>query len=121
MNGERPTVFGDGQTTRDFTFVSDVVAANLAAAAAPADGEQRERLQHRAGQDARHCSSCWRSSGELLGVEPDPVFADPRPGDIHRSCADASAATRDLGWKPSVSIDEGLSRYVDWLRESRPT
>jgi UDP-glucose 4-epimerase len=116
MKGERPTVFGDGQTTRDFTFVSDVVAANLAAASAPAEVSSGNVYNIAPGKTSS-LLELLDILGELLGVEPDPVFADPRPGDIHRSCADASAATRDLGWKPSVSIDQGLARYVDWLRD----
>jgi UDP-glucose 4-epimerase len=114
MSGERPVVFGDGLTTRDFTFVSDVVAANLAAADAPA-----------AVSGGVYNIAPGRSStllelldilGGLFGRDPDPVFADPRPGDVRRSAADATLAAQDLGWKPVVSFAEGLARYVDWLR-----
>jgi len=115
LEGERPTVHGDGTQSRDFTFVSDVVAANLAAAAAdPARAS---------GQAFNVAPGAGTSLLELLdglaawiGVTPDPVFVDPRPGDVKISCADASAARDVLGWAPTVSVADGLARYVDWLR-----
>jgi len=117
LAGERPTVHGDGTQSRDFTFVSDVVAANLAAAAAdPARAS---------GQAFNVAPGAGTSLLELLdglaawiGVTPDPVFVDPRPGDVKISCADASAARDVLGWAPTVSVADGLARYVDWLRAS---
>jgi UDP-glucose 4-epimerase len=115
LAGERPTVHGDGTQSRDFTFVSDVVAANLAAAAAdPARAS---------GQAFNVAPGAGTSLLELLdglaaqiGVTPDPVFVEPRPGDVKISCADASAAHDVLGWAPTVSVADGLARYVDWLR-----
>jgi len=117
LAGDRPTVHGDGTQSRDFTFVSDVVAANLAAAAAdPARAS---------GQAFNVAPGAGTSLLELLdglaaciGVTPDPVFVDPRPGDVKISCADASAARDVLGWAPTVSVADGLARYVDWLRAS---
>ena len=57
-----------------------------------------------------------RMLGELLGVEPQPEFVDPRAGDVRHSCADAGAAERDLGFRAAVALDDGLRRTVDWLR-----
>ena len=54
--------------------------------------------------------------GDIIGRDPDPQFVDPRPGDVPRACADASAAARDLGWSAKVSLADGLARYVEWLR-----
>ncbi len=115
LAGEPPVVHGDGTQSRDFTFVTDVVAANLAAAVAPAEtasgrafnvapGEGTTLLQLLDGLAAR------------IGVTPDPVFVEPRPGDVKISCADASAARSVLGWAPAVSIPDGLAAYVDWIR-----
>ncbi len=117
LEGERPTVHGDGTQSRDFTFVTDVVAANLAAATAdPARAS---------GQAFNVAPGAGTSLLELLdglatciGVTPDPVFVDPRPGDVKISCADASAARDVLGWAPTVTVADGLARYVDWLRTS---
>jgi UDP-glucose 4-epimerase len=115
LEGTRPTVHGDGTQSRDFTFVSDVVAANLAAAGAdPARAS---------GQAFNVAPGAGTSLLELLdglaaciGVTSDPVFVDPRPGDVKISCADASAARDVLGWAPTVTVADGLARYVDWLR-----
>jgi nucleoside-diphosphate-sugar epimerase len=60
--------------------------------------------------------TCSAPPYTLLDVTPDPRFTDPRPGDIHQSCADASRARADLAWAPQVSFEDGLARYLDWLR-----
>jgi UDP-glucose 4-epimerase len=113
-DGERPVVYGDGLTTRDFTYVSDVVAANLAAAAAPSSVSGA--VYNIAPGSSSSLLELLDVLGDLLGRTADPVFADPRPGDVPRACADASAATRDLGWEPRVPFAEGLAHYVDWLQ-----
>ncbi|HEY3725061.1 MAG TPA: NAD-dependent epimerase/dehydratase family protein [Acidimicrobiia bacterium] len=112
--GERPVVYGDGQTTRDFTYVSDVVAANLAAADAPStvSGEVYNIAPGRSSS----LLELLDVLGDLLDRSPDPVFEDPRPGDVPRACADAGAAARDLGWHPRVPFAEGLAHYVRWLQ-----
>ena len=114
MNGERPTVHGDGLTTRDFTFVSDVVAANLAAANAPSSVSGN--VYNIAPGHSSTLLALLELLGAIIGREPDPQFVDPRPGDVPRACADASAAARDLGWNAKVSLADGLAAYVDWLR-----
>ena len=115
LAGESPIVHGDGTQSRDFTYVTDVVAANLAAAVAPAD--------RASGQPFNVAPGAGTSLLELLdglaqriGVTPNPVFVESRPGDVHRSCADATAARDVLGWTPTVSVEDGLARYVDWIR-----
>jgi nucleoside-diphosphate-sugar epimerase len=112
--GGRPEVHGDGKQSRDFTYISDAVAANLAAAAAPAD-----RCSGRAYNVA---SGTPHSLLELLdvlagivSVEPQPVHTDPRPGDVRHTCADPAAARRDLGFECQVSFDDGLRRTVEWF------
>jgi UDP-glucose 4-epimerase len=117
-DGKRPVVYGDGLTTRDFTYVSDVAAANLAAAAAPSSVSGG--VYNIAPGASSSLMDLLDVLGHLLGHAPDPIFEDPRPGDVSRSCADASAATRDLGWKPSVTLADGLAHYVDWLEASSP-
>lgn len=113
LAGERPTVHGDGLQSRDFTYVSDVVAANLAAAtSAAANGN----VYNVAPGQGSTLLDLLATLGRLLDVTPDPRFTDPRPGDIHQSCADASRARADLAWAPQVSFEDGLARYLDWLR-----
>lgn len=118
MDGERPTVHGDGTQSRDFTYVSDVVAANLAAAAAPAARASGHAFNVAPGEGAT-LLDLLDALGRTLGVVPDPVFVAPRPGDVKLSCADAAAALDVLGWSPTVAVADGLERYVDWLRVTR--
>ena len=113
--GERPTVHGDGTQSRDFTYVTDVVAANLAAASAPADAASGRAFNVAPGEGT-NLLQLLDGLAQRIGVTPDPVFVDPRPGDVTISCADATAAREVLGWAPTVSIPAGLAHYVDWLR-----
>ncbi|MGZ6954722.1 MAG: NAD-dependent epimerase/dehydratase family protein [Acidimicrobiia bacterium] len=115
LAGERPTVHGDGTQSRDFTFVSDVVAANLAAAAAPA-GEASGQAFNVAPGAGTSLLELLDALGACIGVTPDPVFVHPRPGDVKLSCADASRAREVLGWAPTVTVADGIARYVEWLR-----
>jgi UDP-glucose 4-epimerase len=113
LAGDRPQVHGDGLQSRDFTYVSDVVAANLAAASVPA---ANGGVYNVAPGEGATLLDLLAILGRLLDVAPDPQFTDPRPGDIHQSCADATAARTELGWAPQVTFEDGLARYVDWLR-----
>lgn len=115
LAGEPLVVFGDGLQTRDFTYVDNVVAANLAAAEADcppgraynvALGEPRSVLEL--------IASIARHTGRAARVEHLP----PRPGDIVHSHADTSAARRELGWTPEVGFDEGIRRTVEWFRQA---
>jgi len=115
LRGRRPVVHGDGLQSRDFTYISDVVDANLAAAAAPAT-QCAGRVYNIAGGAACTLLDVLRILGDLLGVVPDPQFVEPRPGDVRHSRADASAAARDLGFRTRVGLDDGLELTVDWLR-----
>ncbi|MBK5287388.1 MAG: NAD-dependent epimerase/dehydratase family protein [Acidimicrobiia bacterium] len=112
---EQPVVHGDGTQSRDFTYVGDVVAANLAAAHAPAALASGHAFNVAPGAGTS-LLELLDGLASRIGVAVDPVFVDPRPGDVHRSCADATAAREALGWAPTVSIEDGLARYVDWIR-----
>jgi UDP-glucose 4-epimerase len=115
LAGRAPTVHGDGLQSRDFTYISDVVEANLAAARAPA-GICSGHVYNIAGGASWTLLDILHSLGELMGVEPQPAFADARPGDVRHSRADPERAAHDLGFRCRVDMDEGLRRTVDWLR-----
>ncbi|MDQ1466829.1 MAG: UDP-glucose 4-epimerase [Actinomycetota bacterium] len=115
LRGRRPVVHGDGLQSRDFTYISDVVDANLAAAAAPAD-RCAGNAYNIAGGASSTLLDVLAILGELLGVVPDPEFVEPRPGDVRHSRADAGAAARDLEFRTRVGLDDGLRLTVDWLR-----
>lgn len=113
MVGCRPVIFGSGIQTRDFTWVEDT-ARGIAAASAQ-DALVGETVNIARGQEisirqlAEKVLAIFGRGGEL------PIFDAPRPGDVDRHFADTTKASRLVGWKPTVSIDEGLRRYVDWV------
>jgi UDP-glucose 4-epimerase len=115
LRGRRPVVHGDGLQSRDFTYISDVVAANLAAASAPAD-RCAGHAYNIAGGASSTLLDVLGVLGDLLGVVPDPEFVDPRAGDVRDSRADATAAARDLDFRTRVGLADGLRLTVDWLR-----
>ena len=115
LRGRRPVVHGDGLQSRDFTFVSDVVDANLAAASAPA-ARCAGHAYNIAGGASSTLLDILGTLGDLLGVVPDPEFAEPRAGDVRDSRADARAAARDLEFRTRVGLADGLRLTVDWLR-----
>jgi UDP-glucose 4-epimerase len=115
LNGGDPVVHGDGLQSRDFTYISDVVAANLAAANAPA-GSCAGRVYNIAGGTAWSLLDVLRVLAGLLGVEAHPRFVEPRAGDVRHSRADPAAAAADLGFHAAVGLEEGLTKTVDWLR-----
>jgi UDP-glucose 4-epimerase len=115
LNGRDPLVQGDGLQTRDFTYISDVVTANLAAARAPSES-CAGRVYNIAGGRSWSLLDILRVLAELLGVEPHPEFVAPRPGDVRHSRADPAAAARDLDFRAAVGLEAGLRATVDWLR-----
>lgn len=112
--GEAPVVHGDGGQSRDFAFVGDVVAANLAAASAPAD-RCAGKAYNIAGGSERSLLEMLDILGGILGVSIPPTHVEPRAGDVRHSFADTSAAQADLGWAPTVEFPDGLRRTADWF------
>lgn len=110
-----PVIFGDGEQTRDFTFVEDVADLVLKAAAAPnAAGNM-----YNAGNGGRYSlNTIWKVLQEIEGVSIPATYGPPRAGDVRDSQADTAAAARDLGHAPRFSIEEGLRRTLDWYRAS---
>ncbi len=113
LRGKRPMVFGDGQQSRDFTYVEDVVRGNLLAAESKnavgrvfniACGRQQSLLQ------------LIDSINAALGTSIEPEFAPPRAGDVRESLADISAAREALAYEPQVDFDEGLRRSIEYYR-----
>lgn len=107
--GTRPTVFGDGEQSRGFTYVDNVVNGNLLAAMV---AETSGRVINLASPATITVNEMLRQMGALLGVDPDPIYAPPRPGDIRDSLADITIAREVLGFVPAVAFAEGLARTV---------
>lgn len=107
--GERPTIFGDGEQSRDFTYIANVVDANLRAAAVP---EASGRVFNIASGRAITVNRMLALVGELLDKPAEADYTDPRPGDIRDSLADISAARDVLGYDPEVSFEDGMAMTV---------
>lgn len=105
LAGEPPEIHGDGEQSRDFTFVADCVQANLLAATAPLGDE---RVFNVAGGRRVSVNEMWGEIKRITGTEVEPKHLDPRPGDVRHSLADTTRARSVLGWTPKVSIAEGL-------------
>lgn len=109
--GSAPLVHGDGMQGRDFTYVSDAVQANLLAAECPAE-RGSGRIYNVAGGEQHTVLDLLGALSEILGVETEPTFTAPRPGDVRDSQADLTSARRDLGYVPRVALNEGLRLTV---------
>jgi UDP-glucose 4-epimerase len=110
--GEPVKIFGDGEQSRDFTYVENVVAANLAAA--DADGANGKIFNVAAGAP-NSVNTLVDTIGRLLGKDVVREHAPPRAGDIRDSFADVSAARAVLGWTPTIDFEDGLRRTIDAL------
>lgn len=115
LAGKPPVVFGDGGQTRDFCYIANVCEANWQAANAPADVCDGRPLNIACGQ-ATSLNEILQKLRELLGVDDQAEYTDPRPGDVRDSLADVSAAKDAIGYEPKVFFAEGLERAIDWYR-----
>ena len=118
MEEERPRVFGDGEQSRDFVYVDDVVEANLRAARAR--GAAGAVLNVGSGEKHSVNELLWLLA-KLMGRAVEPEHCDARPGEVRHSQADVSAARRLIGYKPQVSFEEGLRRTVEWYEGKEAT
>ncbi len=108
------TLFGDGSQQRDFTYVGDVVAANLAAATAVVDHGSVFNVAGGGSVSMREVVDLVQAvSGSGLRVEHDAS----QPGDVRRTSGDTESAARELGWYPEVSLERGIAAHVEWYRE----
>ncbi|HKF49212.1 MAG TPA: SDR family oxidoreductase [Terracidiphilus sp.] len=115
LDGEQPTIFGDGEQSRDFTYIANVVHANLLAASAPA--EKISGLTINASNGSRiTLNETYRILCDLTGYRGEPAYGPPRSGDIRHSEADIRLACERLGYTPQVDFREGLRRTVEWYR-----
>ena len=114
LEGRSPTIFGDGETSRDFTFVEDVVALNLKAAQAPVSCSGRV---FNAGNGGRiTLNQTWKVLQEIEGVSIPANYAPERAGDVRDSQADTTLAVAELHHAPKFSIEQGLKATLGWYR-----
>jgi nucleoside-diphosphate-sugar epimerase len=115
LQGRQPTIYGDGLQSRDFTYVKNVVEANLLACTAP--GIAGETFNVACG-DRITVNSTLQVINKISGTDINPIYGDPRPGDIKHSQADISKAQSKLGYDPQINFEEGLRLTIDWYREN---
>jgi nucleoside-diphosphate-sugar epimerase len=110
LDGDRPVIFGDGEQSRDFTYVDNAVQANVLAAEGDVTGEA-----FNVGSGGRvTVNELVDALNETLGTDLDPIHDDPRPGDVRHSHADIGKAEALLGYEPAVDFEEGLARTVEY-------
>ena len=117
LDGKQPTIFGSGEQARDFTYVDNVVTANLLACHAAAEKVAGKVFNIACGCE-HSLNRLYEMLAGLIRYKEPPRYAPPRLGDIVHSQADISVATQGLEYWPHVSFEEGLRRTVQWFRES---
>jgi UDP-glucose 4-epimerase len=115
LAGEQPTIYGDGEQSRDFTYIDNVVHANLLAADAPA-GKVSGQMMNAATGTRITLNETFGILRELTGYNGKPAYGEARAGDIRDSLADIRLAGELLGYEPIVDFREGLRRTVEWYR-----
>lgn len=116
MHGETPTINGDGKQSRDFTYVENVVEANLKACIAPSDAAGEAFNVAYGGRE--YLIDIYYGLTKALGVDVEPNFGPDRKGDIKHSNADISKARRLLGYDPDWSFDRGIQAAIAWYKEN---
>jgi nucleoside-diphosphate-sugar epimerase len=112
LDGERPVIYGDGEQSRDFTFIDNAVQANILAAESDVTGEA-----FNVGTGGRvTINELVDTLNDVLGTDIDPVYDDPRPGDVRHSHADISKAKELLSYDPDVGFADGLEATIPYYR-----
>jgi UDP-glucose 4-epimerase len=115
LRGEQPAIFGDGEQSRDFTYIDNAVEANLLACNAPAAQAAGKVFNVATGRRVT-LNETFKLLQGLTSYTGQPKYGPERGGDIKHSLADISKAEAGLGYKPKVDFEEGLRRTVDWYR-----
>ena len=116
MKGERPTINGDGKQSRDFTYIENVIEANLKACLAPDEASGEAFNIAYGGRE--YLNDIYFGLTKALGVDIEPVYGPDRKGDIKHSNADISKAKRLLGYDPEWSFERGINEAIEWYKEN---
>jgi UDP-glucose 4-epimerase len=116
LRGESPIIYGDGTQSRDFTFIENVIAANLLACEAPGENVAGRVVNVACGEriDLNRTAAVLK---KITGYSGEVQYAEPRAGDIKHSQADISSAYRLMGYLPRIGFESGLERTVEWYRQ----
>lgn len=118
LQARRPTIYGDGLQSRDFTYVQNVVEANLRACSAPGVGGFAFNI---ACGDRITVNAMLQQINQITSKDISPIYVESRPGDIKHSQADISRAREYLGYEPKVSFQDGLRTTIEWYRKNIAT
>ena len=116
LHGETPVINGDGKQSRDFTYIDNVIEANLKACLA--SGEAAGKAYNIGAGGREFLIDVYYDLCKALGVEVEPTFGPPRLGDIKDSNADISRAREMLGYDPEYDFAKGIQLAIDWYREN---
>ncbi len=116
MNGEQPTINGDGKQSRDFTYIENVIEANLKACLAPSSAAGEMFNIAYGGRE--YLNDIYFGLTKALGVDIEPIYGPDRKGDIKHSNADISKAKRLLGYDPDWSFQKGIAAAIEWYKEN---
>lgn len=116
INGDVPTINGDGKQSRDFTYIENVIEANLKACLAPSDAAGEAYNVAYGGRE--YLIDIYYGLTKALGLDVEPVFGPDRAGDIKHSNADISKAREKLGYDPDWSFDRGIKAAIEWYKEN---
>lgn len=116
LHGEVPTINGDGEQSRDFTYIENVIEANLKACLAPHEAAGEAFNIAYGGRE--YIIDMYHNLTEALGVNIEPHFGPDRPGDIKHSNADISKARKLLGYEPDWSFERGIKAAIEWYKEN---
>jgi nucleoside-diphosphate-sugar epimerase len=119
LSGKQATIYGDGEQSRDFTFIANVVHGNLLAASAPAQKVAGKVFNVATGTRIT-LNETYRILQKLTGYTEQPRYESDRAGDVKHSLADISSAREALGYEPQVNFEDGLKKTVDWYRSMTP-
>jgi len=115
LQGEAPVIFGDGEQSRDFTYIDNAVSANLLACSSEKVG--RGEVINIACGERFSLNELIKALNDIMGTKITPVYSDPRPGDVRHSLAGIYKAGELLGYQVKVDFGEGLKRTVEWFRK----
>ena len=116
LKGERPVIHGDGRQSRDFTYIENVIEANLKACLAP--DEAAGQVFNIAYGEREYLIDIYHALTRVLQIETEPVFGPERPGDIRHSNADISKARRLFGYAPDYDFAKGLAEAIQWYKDN---
>lgn len=116
LNGQQPTIYGDGEQSRDFTYIDNVIEANLLACKSPAVQIAGQVFNIATGRSVT-LNETYKLLQTLTSHDGKPKYGPVRAGDIEHSLADISKAERSFGYRPLVHFEEGLRRTVEWYRK----